>query len=341
MARVFELTHAARQGRAAVPRPARPRGAVAAVRVRPPRAVHGSRHRPGQAARQRRLGVGGAGRRRAPATFNGYVTRFAAGAMVGRYYEYRMRVQPWLWFLTRTADCRIFQDKTPPEIIKEVFADHKDGGVRGRAHRHVRQARVLRPVPRDRLRLREPPHGGGGDVLLLRAPGRTATCSRWWTPPPPTRRSRARPTIAFYPAGPAGARSTRSSSTPGSFAQDIQPGEPWHSTTTTSPSRRSELEVKARLVQPHERADYEVLRLARRVPRDGRRRALRRGVASTSSTRSSTAPRPSATCATSRWAASSPSPTPRARDQAREYLIVERRSTSCGTTPTRPPPRRR
>ena len=33
-------------------------------------------------------------------------------------------MQPWLWFLTRTADCRIFQDMTVPEIVKKVFEDH-------------------------------------------------------------------------------------------------------------------------------------------------------------------------------------------------------------------------
>src|SRR4030095_1991765 len=60
---------------------------------------------------------------------HGFVTRFAHGDMVGRYYEYRLRVQPWLWFLTRTADCRIFQDKKPPAIIREIFADHKDVAV--------------------------------------------------------------------------------------------------------------------------------------------------------------------------------------------------------------------
>ena len=56
--------------------------------------------------------------------FNGYVTRFSAGGMDGRYHRYLATVRPWLWFLTRTADCRIFQEMTVPDIIKKVFADH-------------------------------------------------------------------------------------------------------------------------------------------------------------------------------------------------------------------------
>jgi type VI secretion system secreted protein VgrG len=56
--------------------------------------------------------------------FNGYVTRFAQGGMVGRYHRYTAVVRPWLWFLTRTADCRIFQDMAVPDIVKAVFSDH-------------------------------------------------------------------------------------------------------------------------------------------------------------------------------------------------------------------------
>jgi type VI secretion system secreted protein VgrG len=58
--------------------------------------------------------------------FNGFVTRFSAGGSLGRYARYHATVSPWLWFLTRTADCRIFQDKTVKEIVEEVFADHPD-----------------------------------------------------------------------------------------------------------------------------------------------------------------------------------------------------------------------
>jgi type VI secretion system secreted protein VgrG len=56
--------------------------------------------------------------------FNGFVTRFSQGARYGRYTRYFAIVHPWLWFLTRTADCRIFQEMTVPEIVKKVFADH-------------------------------------------------------------------------------------------------------------------------------------------------------------------------------------------------------------------------
>jgi type VI secretion system secreted protein VgrG len=39
------------------------------------------------------------------------------------YYSYRLVLRPWLWLLSKTTDCRIWQDKKAPEIIKEVFQD--------------------------------------------------------------------------------------------------------------------------------------------------------------------------------------------------------------------------
>jgi len=56
--------------------------------------------------------------------FHGYVTRFGLGTHHGRYQGYQATVRPWLWFLTRTSDCRIFQDLTVPDIVKKVFEDH-------------------------------------------------------------------------------------------------------------------------------------------------------------------------------------------------------------------------
>ena len=59
-----------------------------------------------------------------PRFFNGYVSQFSQFGTHGDLFVYRATLHPWLWFLTRTADCRIFQEKTVPDIIKEVFRDH-------------------------------------------------------------------------------------------------------------------------------------------------------------------------------------------------------------------------
>jgi type VI secretion system secreted protein VgrG len=37
--------------------------------------------------------------------------------------RYRLTVRPWLWQLTRSADCRIFQQKSIPEIVTQVFEE--------------------------------------------------------------------------------------------------------------------------------------------------------------------------------------------------------------------------
>ncbi len=59
-----------------------------------------------------------------PRFFNGFVSRFAAGDEdeKGRR-NYRAEVVPWMWFLTRTSDCRIFQKKSVPDIIEQIFGD--------------------------------------------------------------------------------------------------------------------------------------------------------------------------------------------------------------------------
>lgn len=57
--------------------------------------------------------------------FNGFVSRFALGGRDRggdeRFTQYRARLVPWLWFLTQSAGCRIHQDKTVPEIVKQTF----------------------------------------------------------------------------------------------------------------------------------------------------------------------------------------------------------------------------
>src|SRR6267154_5852493 len=56
--------------------------------------------------------------------FNGFVSRFVQVENQGGYSHYRAVIVPWLWFLTRTADCRIFQSMTVPDIVQKVFSDH-------------------------------------------------------------------------------------------------------------------------------------------------------------------------------------------------------------------------
>ena len=61
--------------------------------------------------------------------FNGYVSRFMfvsideANKDHSRLYYYRATVVPRLWFLTRHADCRIFQNMSVPDIIRKIFAE--------------------------------------------------------------------------------------------------------------------------------------------------------------------------------------------------------------------------
>ncbi|AHG65572.1 type VI secretion system Vgr family protein [Advenella mimigardefordensis] len=40
------------------------------------------------------------------------------------YYIYRFSVRPWLWYLTQTSDCRIFQDQSAMAIIRQVLAKY-------------------------------------------------------------------------------------------------------------------------------------------------------------------------------------------------------------------------
>jgi len=56
--------------------------------------------------------------------FHGVVSRFSQSGTVGRHATYRAEIVPWLWFLTRTSDCRIFQHKSVPDIVKQIFGEY-------------------------------------------------------------------------------------------------------------------------------------------------------------------------------------------------------------------------
>src|SRR5690606_30143634 len=59
---------------------------------------------------------------------NGQVTRcklIGRASATSRYYIYRAVVRPWLWYLTQTTDSKIFQEKSVPDVIREVLADYE------------------------------------------------------------------------------------------------------------------------------------------------------------------------------------------------------------------------
>ena len=53
--------------------------------------------------------------------FNGFVSAFWQGEPEDRYSIYHATIVPWLWFLTLDKDCRIYQDKTVPQVVQDVF----------------------------------------------------------------------------------------------------------------------------------------------------------------------------------------------------------------------------
>jgi len=57
---------------------------------------------------------------------NGEVARFAYVSRFGRYYRYEAILRPWTWYMTRAADCRIFQKRTAIDIIEDVFFKYAD-----------------------------------------------------------------------------------------------------------------------------------------------------------------------------------------------------------------------
>jgi type VI secretion system secreted protein VgrG len=61
--------------------------------------------------------------------FNGYVTSFSyvgsyQGSEVAPLGRYEMTLRPWLWLLTLSTNCRIFQKETTTDIVKNIWRQH-------------------------------------------------------------------------------------------------------------------------------------------------------------------------------------------------------------------------
>ena len=60
--------------------------------------------------------------------FNGYIAQFnQVDRSQGGYAVYEAIISPWLWLLTLTSDCRVFQQMSIPEIISQLFDENGFG----------------------------------------------------------------------------------------------------------------------------------------------------------------------------------------------------------------------
>ena len=191
-------------------------------------------------------------------------------------------MRPWLWFLTRTADCRIFQEMNVPDIVKQVFGDHGIADFKFeltgtyRKWTYCVQYRETDFNFVSRLMEQEGiyyyfKHIDGHDTLVL-----TDSYSGH-APVPATRDSFISPRAALRP------ELERISSW--DFAREIQPGVYVHDDYDFE---RPSVELQTQKACAGLRAErLRGLRLPRRTTAEARRRAVRRVRGSTSCRRSS------------------------------------------------------
>jgi type VI secretion system secreted protein VgrG len=55
--------------------------------------------------------------------FHGILAEARWVGIKGRYKIYKLEVVPWLWLLSQYTNCRIFEEKTAPDIIQQVFRE--------------------------------------------------------------------------------------------------------------------------------------------------------------------------------------------------------------------------
>jgi type VI secretion system secreted protein VgrG len=61
-----------------------------------------------------------------PRHFHGHVADFSLEEIRDDLAFFRMTLRPWLWFLSLDFDNRIFQEKSVPDIIEQIFGDYPD-----------------------------------------------------------------------------------------------------------------------------------------------------------------------------------------------------------------------
>jgi len=186
--------------------------------------------------------------------FNGYVSRFGQYGTVDVYPCYRLTLKPWLWFLTRNANCRIFQQKTVPDIVKQVFRDQGFSDFKERLSGTYRQRDycvqyresdfnfVSRLLEEEGIYYYFTHEKGKHTLVLADSLGAHATVSGYEAIP------------YFDPGNPE--RRKRDHIFDWSFCNEVQPGN-YVLTDYDFTKPKTDLAVKASVQRQHARAAYE------------------------------------------------------------------------------------
>ena len=174
----------------------RPRGDLAALRS----SSSASSRRTARTCRSNRSSASRSPSRSAAGTSAASCSASARARAAPSLTNYTADVVPSLWLLTRSQQSRIFQNKSVPDILKQVLL--RPPGRLPACRERSRRATTACSTA-SRTSTSRAADGGGGDLLLLRARGRAATRSSSRTRPPGSRRSRLR-----SPSTPRGATRT-------------------------------------------------------------------------------------------------------------------------------------
>ena len=191
----------------------------------------------------------------------GFVSQFTQVGTLAWFLPLPRGSAPWLWFLTRTSDCRIYQQMKVPDIVKEIFRDHSFTDFEDKLNNSYR-SKFLRSVSRDGFHFVSRLLGTGGPITTS---GTKLVSIRWCyaTITAPTVRSRIR-RDSLYPPSQHGSSRWRDYVYDWKLTKSVQPGRYAHNDYDfTKP--KADLHTNAPLPRRYDHADYEDIRLSRRV----------------------------------------------------------------------------
>jgi len=70
---------------------------------------------------------------------NGIISSFSQSGASPVFASYHATLAPWFWLLTRTSDCRIFQNMAVPDIIIKLFQEHGFSDFKNKLHGSFQQ----------------------------------------------------------------------------------------------------------------------------------------------------------------------------------------------------------